>query len=115
MRFSLVGAVALALALFADTARAAPGDQDTSFSGDGQLLVDFADGRELGNAVAIAPNGAIVVAGGYRAAGSGQTDDFAIARVSASGASIETRTPDIRTATTPPRASPSTASAARSC
>ena len=47
MRLSLVGAVALTLLLAADTARAAPGDPDTSFSGDGQLIVDFADGREL--------------------------------------------------------------------
>ncbi len=89
----------LAAALFlllASTASAAPGDPDATFSGDGQLIVDFADGRELGNAVAIAPSGAIVVAGGYREAGSGQTDDFAIARVSSSGASIETRTPDIQ-------------------
>ena len=93
MKHALVAALFL---LLAGTASAAPGDPDPTFSDDGQRIVDFADGRELGNAVAIAPSGAIVVAGGYREAGSGQTDDFAIARVSSSGASIETQTPDIQ-------------------
>jgi uncharacterized delta-60 repeat protein len=85
--------VALTLLLAADTARAAPGDPDTSFSGDGKLIVDIDGGRELGHAVTIA-NGAIVVAGGYRAAGSGQDDDFALVRVNPSGG-VEVRTTDM--------------------
>ena len=93
MRSSLVGVVALTLLLAADTARAAPGDPDTSFSGDGKLIVDISGGRELGHAVTIA-NGAIVVAGGYRAAGSGQDDDFALVRVNPSGG-VEVRTTDM--------------------
>ena len=44
--------------------------------------------------MAIAPNGAIVVGGEYREAGSGQTDDFAIARVNPGGG-VQTRTTDI--------------------
>ena len=72
---SFLGVAALTLLLVADTAGAAPGDQDTSFSGDGELIVDIDGGRELGHAVTIA-NGAIVVAGGYRAAGSGHVDEL---------------------------------------
>ena len=62
MRSSLLAAAAAALLLVADTARAAQGDPDASFSGDGELIVDLADGREQGHALAIAPSGAIVVA-----------------------------------------------------
>jgi len=54
VRSSLVGVLVLTLLLAADTAQAAPGDPDTSFSTDGRLLVDLADGREEGHAVAIA-------------------------------------------------------------
>ncbi len=93
MRSFLLGVVSLTLLLVPDTARAAPGDPDPSFSGDGQLIVDISGGRELGHAVTIA-NGAIVVAGGYRAAGSGQSDDFAIVRVNPSGG-VEVRTTDM--------------------
>ena len=94
MRSSLLAAAAVALLLVADTARAAPGDPDASFSGDGELLVDLADGREQGHALAIAPNGAIVVAGEYRRSGGGQTDDFALVRVNPGG-SVQTQTTDI--------------------
>ncbi|MEO8687201.1 MAG: hypothetical protein ABI611_03150 [Solirubrobacteraceae bacterium] len=95
MRSSLVSVLALTLAFLSDdTARAAPGDPDTGFSGDGELLYDFAGGREEGHAVAVAPNDAIVVAGLYRAAGSGQTDDFALIRVNPLGG-VEARTTDI--------------------
>ena len=94
MRLSLLGTVALLLALFADTARAAPGDPDTTFSTDGQLIVDLAGGREQGHAVAIGPGNVIVVAGEFRASGSGQTDDFAMVRVSPGGG-VDSRTADI--------------------
>jgi len=90
----LLGVVAVALLVAADTARAAPGDPDTSFSTDGRLIVDLADGREEGHAVAIAPNDAIVVAGEYRRGGSGQTDDFALVRVSPGGG-VQSTTTDI--------------------
>ena len=84
--------VALTL-LLADTARAAPGDQDAGFSSDGELLVDLPDGTENGHAVAIGPANEIVVAGEYRKAGSGQTDDFAVVRLFGGG--VEARTTDI--------------------
>jgi uncharacterized delta-60 repeat protein len=97
MRSLLLGALALTLAFLSDDpARAAPGDQDTSFSADGELLYDIPGGTEEGHAVAIA-NGAIVVVGGYTAAGSGQSDDFALVRVNPSGG-VQVRTTDMNNA-----------------
>jgi uncharacterized delta-60 repeat protein len=94
VRSCLVGVLALTLLLAADTARAAPGDQDTSFSADGELLVDINEGTESGHAVAIAPNDAIVVAGEYRKEGGGQTVDFALVRVNPGGG-VQSTTTDI--------------------
>jgi uncharacterized delta-60 repeat protein len=94
VRSSLLAAAAVALLVSSDTARAAPGDPDASFSGDGELIVDFAGGYEQGHAVAIAPNDAIVVAGEYRKSGGGQTDDFALVRVNPSGG-VQSTTTDI--------------------
>jgi uncharacterized delta-60 repeat protein len=89
MRNSLVGVLALTVLLAAETARAAPGDPDTSFSTDGQLIVDIPDGREEGHAVAIGPANEIVVAGEYRKAGSGTTHDFALVRVFGGGVEVQ--------------------------
>ncbi len=59
---ALVGFAALLLA-GASTASAAPGDLDWSFSRDGRVLTDVAGGDAGANAVAIQPDGGIVVAG----------------------------------------------------
>jgi hypothetical protein len=47
--------------LWAVPAQAAPGDLDPSFGGDGTVTLDVAE--EQGNAVALAPDGDIVVVG----------------------------------------------------
>lgn len=91
MRSSFVGVVVLTLLLMSDAARAAPGDPDTSFSTDGELLYDIPGGRDEGYAVAIAPNDAIVVAGMHRG---DSTDDFALIRVNPGGG-VQAQTTDI--------------------
>ncbi|HSQ16830.1 MAG TPA: delta-60 repeat domain-containing protein [Anaerolineales bacterium] len=53
------------------------GSWDTSFDGDGRLLTDFMGYQDYGYAVALQPNGSIVVAG---SAGDGVTRDFALTR-----------------------------------
>src|SRR5262249_59946804 len=59
------------------------GSLDTSFSGDGKLTTDFTSSAgEWAFAIAIDPNGKIVVAG-YAAVGSG--DRFALARYNDDG------------------------------
>jgi uncharacterized delta-60 repeat protein len=57
----------------------APGDLDTSFSGDGKRVVDFG-GTDIARAALVQPNGRIVVAGGGAASSS-----FCIARLRRSG------------------------------
>ena len=57
------------------------GSLDPSFSGDGKLTSD-AGGQDVANAVAIAPNGTIITAGGVKA---GTHGDFLLARVDATG------------------------------
>jgi uncharacterized delta-60 repeat protein len=62
--------------------RLAPnGALDQSFSGDGRRTFGFANGvsSDQGHAVAIQPNGKIVVAGGSNQGGTGE--DFAVARL----------------------------------
>jgi uncharacterized delta-60 repeat protein len=57
----------------------APGDLDTSFGGDGKVLTDFgSDSSGTAHAIALQPDGKIVVAGGG-SHGSGNSD-FALAR-----------------------------------
>src|SRR3954451_19328740 len=58
-------ALATSILLVAVTtpARAAGGDLDPSFSGDGKKTIDFAGRFEQANAVVIQPNGRIVMAG----------------------------------------------------
>ena len=53
---------ALALAVSVGLALGAPGDLDTSFDGDGKRTIDYG-GEDRGQAVALQPNGKILVAG----------------------------------------------------
>jgi hypothetical protein len=71
----------LALAIGSARALAAAGDFDGTFSGDGKRTFGFNNGAgpDQGNAVAIQPNGKIVVAG--RSAQSGTGFDVAVARL----------------------------------
>jgi uncharacterized delta-60 repeat protein len=79
-----VFAVALALGALCAVpsfVRAAPGDLDTSFGGDGTVLAQF-DQEAGANAVAAQPDGSIVAAGTYSEA---QFAQFAVARWLADG------------------------------
>jgi len=70
----------------AGQAQAAPGDLDSSFSGDGRQTTDFAGGYDSGNAVAVQADGKIVVAGSAnQSAEPGSGRDFALARYNADG------------------------------
>jgi uncharacterized delta-60 repeat protein len=74
-------AIGLACALFpAPFAQAAPGELDTSYGlGTGKSLTNFGGSSDdLGNAVALQPDGKIIVAGGSNLNGS---YDFAVARL----------------------------------
>jgi uncharacterized delta-60 repeat protein len=75
----LQGALAATLAL--GIASAAPGDLDTSFSGDGIVTTAVGAGNDVGNAVAIQSDGKIVVAGTALAA----NNDFAVVRYNTDG------------------------------
>jgi uncharacterized delta-60 repeat protein len=59
---------------------AAPGELDTSFSGDGKRTIDFG-GIDAANAVLVQPNGRIVVAGS-----GGASSSFCVARLRSNGA-----------------------------
>jgi uncharacterized delta-60 repeat protein len=52
------------LCVFAGSATGAPGDLDTSFGGDGRVVSTFSQ-QSRGNAVAVEPDGSIVVAGSF--------------------------------------------------
>jgi uncharacterized delta-60 repeat protein len=79
--FSIV-VVGLALPL---VARAAAGDLDPSFGSGGKVFTDFGSTRDsAGRAVAIQPNGKIVVTGFSSIRGSDE-DDFALARYNRDG------------------------------
>jgi uncharacterized delta-60 repeat protein len=73
-----VALVAL-VALFAGPALAAPGDLDPSFSGDGKTTIDYG-GDDAANAVAVQPDGKIVLVGRGNA-----NVDFAITRLNPDG------------------------------
>jgi uncharacterized delta-60 repeat protein len=66
------------------TALAAPGDLDTSFSGDGKQTTDFFGASDGANAVAVQADGKIVAAGYTVTTDAGR--DFAIARYNSGGA-----------------------------
>jgi len=56
---------------------------DTSFSGDGKVLVPVGSGADYGNAVAVAADGDILVAGSSH---NGSDDDVAVVRLTSAGA-----------------------------
>jgi hypothetical protein len=94
VRSSLVGALTLTLVLLTGTAHAAPGDLDTSYSGDGWRTIDFGGWQERGHAVAITPDGSIVVAGRSSHNGALESSNFALARSSPSGSAFDGRITD---------------------
>jgi uncharacterized delta-60 repeat protein len=57
------------------------GDLDTTFDGDGKLVTDFAGDMDLAAAIALQPNGKIVVVGNAFSTSS----DFALARYNPDG------------------------------
>ncbi|HSE96999.1 MAG TPA: S-layer homology domain-containing protein [Blastocatellia bacterium] len=60
------------------------GSLDTSFDGDGTVTIDINSGREEGNAMALQPDGKIVIVG-YRRDASAQALDFAVVRYNTNG------------------------------
>jgi len=72
---------ALFLAL-GTTIFAQPGNLDGDFDADGKVTTDFGTGDDLGQSVAIQPDGRIVVAG---SASNGTNKDFAVARYNTDG------------------------------
>jgi uncharacterized delta-60 repeat protein len=65
------------------------GSLDTTFSGDGKQTTDFAGGADNAFGVAVQSDGKIVAVGG----GTGETEDFAVARYDGGGASLDTTPP----------------------
>jgi len=80
LRTFLGGALAAGLALVcaASIASGAPGDPDPGFNGTGKRVIDFG-GDDTANAVAIQPDGKILIAG------SGPTHGFTITRLNHDG------------------------------
>jgi uncharacterized delta-60 repeat protein len=81
----LVLRVSLALLCFLLTlsfAYAAAGDLDTTFHDDGKVTTPIGGGSDMGDAVAIQPNGKIVVVG---SASNGSNPDVAVVRYSSNG------------------------------
>jgi uncharacterized delta-60 repeat protein len=84
-RSCLVAVVAALLAPAA--AGAAPGDLDTTFSGDGRVTTDTGDGFMYVNDVAVQPDGKVVVAGAFTPTGQfPDGSDFMLIRYTAGGA-----------------------------
>jgi len=87
---SPISLAALALCLicsFHQTALAAAGDLDTSFDGDGKNTTDFFNRTDIAQAVAVQPDGRIVVAGTIGGVGGSPNDvsDFGVARYNPDG------------------------------
>ncbi|MGM9488344.1 hypothetical protein [Ideonella sp. YS5] len=74
-----------ACGLVAQAARAADGDLDPSFGRGGLKMTDFHGGADLAHAVAVQPDGKIVVAGTTYQNNDYSHEDFAIARYTADG------------------------------
>jgi uncharacterized delta-60 repeat protein len=72
--FAFMGAL-----LVASPALAVPGALDTTFSSDGKARTNFTAGDDVGNGIAVRPDGTIVVVGGA------SFDQFAVARYDADG------------------------------
>jgi uncharacterized delta-60 repeat protein len=82
-RVSFLVAVALAaLIVLPNRLYAAAGDLDTSFGTGGKVTTDFSPGLDRATAVAIQPDGKIVVAG---IAGGGAASNFGLARYNTDG------------------------------
>ena len=81
---SLAGVLLLLASAAAAPARAAPGDLDLTFSGDGKQTTDFGFGARSAAATVRQPDGKIVAVGRVSAGGSGG-GDFALARYNADG------------------------------
>ena len=76
-------AVTVSLIMMTGTTVAAPGALDTTFgAGSGKVITAVGAGNDNANAVAIQPDGKIVVAGGCIV---GNTNDFCVARYNADG------------------------------
>jgi uncharacterized delta-60 repeat protein len=84
LAFGLLLAVMALVLGHATKAHAAPGDLDTTFSGDGKLTTSFGSGTGDAQDIAIQGDGKVVVVGGYRPAGS-PTPDVALARYNPDG------------------------------
>ncbi|MGE5249728.1 MAG: delta-60 repeat domain-containing protein [Bacteroidota bacterium] len=82
MHRAALAASLLVAVLTSTVALGAPGALDASFSGDGKVIASIG-ANDFGNALALQPNGKILVAG---KSFSGSSDDFALARFSATGA-----------------------------
>jgi uncharacterized delta-60 repeat protein len=78
-RAAMVATVVALLAASAGVAHAAPGDLDPSFDGDGKKTIDYG-GDDSANAVALQPDGRIVLAGA-----GGPNVDFAVTRLNRGG------------------------------
>lgn len=61
------------------------GSLDTTFAGDGSVLIDFNGFNDFGNAVAIQPDGKIVVAGLINTSASGANKNWGVARLNTDG------------------------------
>src|SRR5262245_7042667 len=64
-RIEKIGCVFLFVAtiFFTTSIRAGDGDLDSSFGSGGKVITDFAGGTDIGHAVAVQPDGKIVVVG----------------------------------------------------
>ena len=81
------GAATILLTIFASfqTVRAADGDLDPTFGSGGQVMTDFTHSTDLANAVAIQPDGKLVVVGTTYKQNDFSDEDFAVARYNADG------------------------------
>jgi uncharacterized delta-60 repeat protein len=73
--------VACALFIMTYKAMSAPGDLDLAFDGDGKVTTDFGSASEMGEALALQPDGKIVVVGG----GGSPDSNFLVARYHTNG------------------------------
>ena len=85
MRTSASVALALLCALIGTPVRAADGDLDPAFGRAGRKMTDFHGGADLAQAVALQPDGRIVVAGTTYQGNDYSSEDFAIARYTPEG------------------------------
>jgi uncharacterized delta-60 repeat protein len=75
----------LAISLTGALARAADGDLDRGFGGNGKVMTDFARSADLADAVAVQPDGKLVVVGWTYTNNDFSNADFAVTRYNADG------------------------------